>query len=114
MNDPAATQSCRERNGVERLQSMPVVEMRQLTRSKLELDELRAQLSGLEMEPRNPKPLSSREPSGLGDPVKQRIAEVRSKIEAKKFELRTRKRYGQSQRRGTPRAAGNAAGRHTR
>jgi multidrug resistance efflux pump len=81
----------RERNGVERLQSMPVVEMRQLTRSKLELDELRAQLSGLEMELRNPKPLSSRDSSGLGDPVKQRIAEVKSKIEAKEFELRTRK-----------------------
>ena len=81
----------RERNGVERLQSMPVVEMRQLTRSKLELDELRTQLSSLEMELRNPKPLSSRDSSGLGDPVKQRIAEVKTKIEGKEFELRTRK-----------------------
>ena len=45
----------RERNSVERLQSMPAVEMRQLTRAKLELEELRTQLTAAEQELQRPQ-----------------------------------------------------------
>jgi multidrug resistance efflux pump len=81
----------RERSGVERLQSLPVVEMRQLTRSKLELEDLRSQLASMELEQRNPKPVAGRDASGIGDPGKQQLAELKSRIDAKEFELRTRK-----------------------
>ena len=106
----------RERNGVERLQSMPVVEMRQLTRSKLELEELRGQLATVEQEQRRPQgaqgpqtapvpvptPVSqapgpqSRAPMGrdaaaTAVAAKQQITDLQGKISAKEFELRTRK-----------------------
>ena len=102
----------RERNGVERLQSLPVVEMRQLTRSKLELEELRGQLAAAEQEQRRPqlpqtgqvpvpspvvpsRPPASRDASIVTgttpDTIRQQITEIKARIDAKEFELRTRK-----------------------
>lgn len=80
----------RERNGVERLQSMPVAELRQLTRAKMDLDELRTQLGAAEGELLRMQAAENAASEGV-EALKTQIADLKSRVEAKEFDLRTRK-----------------------